>query len=147
MTVSDEFTFDPLTQLELGLPSQTSCTNVQTIDDQIFEGNETFTIELIEIPFIIPELYTVQPITTVTIVDNDGESIHSGAPLLWTLWGSGEVSCIERCPHFRGKFIYQETIFGMQQNVLNAEVSLFQGSLVWGSTVLPAWKSPKFHCM
>ena len=26
----------------------------------------------------------------------------SGTPLLWTPWGPGEVSCIERCPHFRG---------------------------------------------
>ena len=30
--------------------------------------------------------------------------VYSGAPLLWTPWGPGEVSCIERCPHFRGKF-------------------------------------------
>ena len=27
----------------------------------------------------------------------------SGTPLMWTPWGLGEVSCIERCPHFRGK--------------------------------------------
>ena len=26
---------------------------------------------------------------------------YSGAPLLWTPWGHGEVSCLERCPHFR----------------------------------------------
>ena len=24
-------------------------------------------------------------------------------PLMWTPLGPGEVSCIERCPHFRGK--------------------------------------------
>ena len=29
--------------------------------------------------------------------------IYSGAPLLWTPWGPSKVSCIERCPHFRGK--------------------------------------------
>ena len=27
--------------------------------------------------------------------------VYSGTPLLWTPWGPGEVSCIERCPHFR----------------------------------------------
>ena len=26
---------------------------------------------------------------------------YSGTPLLWTPWGPGEVSCIERCTHFR----------------------------------------------
>ena len=31
--------------------------------------------------------------------------VYSGTPLLWTPWGPGEVSCIEGCPHFRGKFI------------------------------------------
>ena len=30
---------------------------------------------------------------------------YSGAPLLWTPWGPGEVSCMKRCPHFRGKFL------------------------------------------
>ena len=29
----------------------------------------------------------------------------SGTPLLWTPWGPGEVSCIERCPHFRNPSI------------------------------------------
>ena len=32
-------------------------------------------------------------------------SDYSGAPLLWTPWGPGEVSCIEKCTNFRGKFI------------------------------------------
>ena len=32
-------------------------------------------------------------------------------PLVWTTWGAGEVSCIERCPHFRGACIL-ESIFG-----------------------------------
>ena len=31
-------------------------------------------------------------------------------PLLRTPWGPGEVSCIERCPHFRGKFILRKHI-------------------------------------
>ncbi len=25
---------------------------------------------------------------------------------MWTPWGPGEVSCIERCPHFRATYIY-----------------------------------------
>ena len=29
---------------------------------------------------------------------------YSGTPLLWTPWGPGKVSCVERCPHFRSKF-------------------------------------------
>ena len=29
--------------------------------------------------------------------------VYSGNPLLWTPWGPGKVSCIERCPHLRGK--------------------------------------------
>ena len=29
----------------------------------------------------------------------------SGTPLLWKPWGPGEVSCIERCPYFRDKYI------------------------------------------
>ena len=30
---------------------------------------------------------------------------YSGTPLLLTPWGLGNVSCIDRCPHFRSKFI------------------------------------------
>ena len=29
--------------------------------------------------------------------------VYIGIPLLWTPWGPGKVSCVERCPHFRGK--------------------------------------------
>ena len=28
---------------------------------------------------------------------------YSGTPLMRTLWGPGEVCCIERCPHFGNK--------------------------------------------
>ena len=31
--------------------------------------------------------------------------VYSGTPLLWTPWGPGKVSCMERCPHFRSKFL------------------------------------------
>ena len=36
---------------------------------------------------------------------------YSGAPLLWTPWGPGEVSRIERCPHFRGTFVLRKHIW------------------------------------
>ena len=32
-------------------------------------------------------------------------SYYSGTPLLWVPWGPSRVSCIERCPHFGGKFM------------------------------------------
>ena len=35
---------------------------------------------------------------------SDSRWLCSGASLLWTPWGPGEVSHIERCPRFRGKF-------------------------------------------
>ena len=44
---------------------------------------------------------------------------------MWIPWGPCEVSCVERCPHFRGKVILR-SIF---TNVLNTEVSLFHGVL------------------
>ena len=47
---------------------------------------------------------------------------YSGTPLMWTPWGPGEVSCIEKCPHFRGKFIH---IWDTAK--YSTEVSLFQG--------------------
>ena len=37
--------------------------------------------------------------------------IYSGTSLLWTPWGPNKVSCIERCPHFRGKFILRKHIW------------------------------------
>ena len=39
----------------------------------------------------------------------------------------GDLSCIERCPHFRGKFTLRKYYFGTQQSVLISGVSLFQG--------------------
>ena len=40
--------------------------------------------------------------------------LYSGTPLLWTPWGPtcSKVSCIEKCPHFRGKFVFKRAIFG-----------------------------------
>ena len=51
---------------------------------------------------------------------------YSRTPLMWTPWGPGEVSCIERCPHFRGKFLLRKHI-GDIESVHNTEVSLFLG--------------------
>ena len=36
---------------------------------------------------------------------------YNGTPLLWTPWGPGKVSCVERCPHFSGKFILRKHIW------------------------------------
>ena len=36
---------------------------------------------------------------------------YSGTSLLWTPWGHSKVSCIEKCPHFRGKFILRKHIW------------------------------------
>ena len=52
--------------------------------------------------------------------------MYSGAPLLWTPWGPGKVSCIERCPHLRGKFLFRKHIWDIA-SVFNTEVSIFQG--------------------
>ena len=41
---------------------------------------------------------------------------YSGTPLLWTPWGPGKVSCIERCPYFRGKFLLRK-LTGLGGNV------------------------------
>ena len=32
--------------------------------------------------------------------------------LMWTPWGPGKVSCIERCPHFRNKYIIKIAYLG-----------------------------------
>ena len=57
---------------------------------------------------------------------------YSGTPLLWTPWGPSKVSskCIERCPHFRGKFILREHIWDV------AKCPQYRGVLLEG-----------FHCI
>ena len=52
--------------------------------------------------------------------------VYSGTPLLWTPWGPGEVSCIEKCPHFRGNNILRKYIIWNIAKCLISEVSLFQ---------------------
>ena len=54
------------------------------------------------------------------------DTIYSGTPLLWTPWGPGEVSCIERCPHFRGRFILRKHIWDI------AKCPLYKGVLISG---------------
>ena len=66
---------------------------------------------------------------------------YSRTPLLWTHWGPGKVSCIERCPHFRGKFIAyfghsKSSLLQRCQGVLISGVSLFQG---FHCTVVLVW--------
>ena len=34
---------------------------------------------------------------------------------MWTPWGPGEVSCIESCPHFRGKYIGHSKVSLLQR--------------------------------
>ena len=57
--------------------------------------------------------------------------VYSGAPLLWTPWGPGEVSCIERCPHFRCKFTAYS---GLRKVSLLQRCPCFMGSFKGGST-------------
>ena len=37
--------------------------------------------------------------------------VYSGTSLLRTPWGCCKVSCIERCPHFRGEFLLRQHIW------------------------------------
>ena len=66
--------------------------------------------------------------------------VYSGTPQLWTPWGPGEVSCIERCPHLRGKFtlgkhIWDTAKYPYYRGVLISGVSFKRGSTVYKSVV------------
>ena len=57
--------------------------------------------------------------------------VYSGTPLLRTPWGSGEVSCIERCPHFRRrKHVWDIAKCAYYRGVLISGVSFMRGSTV-----------------
>ena len=63
--------------------------------------------------------------------------MHSGTLLLWTPWGPSKVSCTERCPHFRGKFLLRKHIWDIHvskcpyyRGVLISGVSFKRGSTV-----------------
>ena len=63
---------------------------------------------------------------------------------MWTPWGPGDVSCIGRCPHFRGKFILRKLIWDIAKcpfyrSVLISRVSFKRGSLYikrWDNAVV-----------
>ena len=61
---------------------------------------------------------------------------YSGTPLMWTPWGPGEVSCIERCPLFRGKFTLRKHIWDVAKCPLCRGVLISGVSFKRGSTVL-----------
>ena len=52
-------------------------------------------------------------------VRKERKSIYSATSLLWTPWGPGEVSCMERCSRLRGTFI----AYSGSAECLNTEVS------------------------
>ena len=67
---------------------------------------------------------------------------YSGTPLLWTLWGLCEVSCVERCLHFRGK----KSIFGTEKSVRGVLFEGFHQILVSGHFLTRhVQKSSKLH--
>ena len=52
---------------------------------------------------------------------------------MWTPWGPGEVSCIERCPHFKGKCTFMKAYLGHNKvSLINTEVSSFRGCPIRG---------------
>ena len=60
---------------------------------------------------------------------------------MWTLWGPCKVSCIERCPHFRGKFTLRKCIWDIvkcpyYRGVLISGVSFKRGSTVFINCVV-----------
>ena len=61
--------------------------------------------------------------------------LYSGTPLLWTPWGPGKVSCLEGCPHFKGKFLQRKHSWDIAKcpyyrGVLISGVSFKRGSSV-----------------
>ena len=63
---------------------------------------------------------------------------HGGTPLLRTPWGLGKVFCIERCPHFRGRFTFRKHVWvtakcPQYRDVLISGVSFKRGSTVFHS--------------
>ena len=60
---------------------------------------------------------------------------YSETPPRWTPWGPGEVSCIERCPHFRGIFTLRKHCW---LSILNTKVS-FQGCPLRGVPQYIQW--------
>ena len=78
------------------------------------------------------ERHKVEPLYCGHLGDPVKCPVYSGTSLLWTPWGPAKVSCIERCPHFRGKFILQKDIAKClkYRGVLISGVSFKRGSTV-----------------
>jgi hypothetical protein len=58
-------------------------------------------------------------------------AVHFNTMVLWMPWGLGGVSCIERCPHFSGRFM-KKAYLGHMHSALNTDELVKRGS-----TVLP----------
>ena len=54
---------------------------------------------------------------------------YSGTPLMWTPWGPGKVSSIERYLHFRGKFTCKKEYLGHSKVFLIQRCPYFRGVL------------------
>ena len=63
--------------------------------------------------------------------------VYSETSLLWTPWEHCKVSCIERCPHFRGKFLLRKHIWGHIAKCPYFRVSFKRGSTVYSDVQDP----------
>ncbi len=55
-----------------------SCVNIQIVEDSLFENDEQFSLQLINLSgdFARPDLFLLGQSTTITIQDNDGENTY-----------------------------------------------------------------------
>ena len=64
---------------------------------------------------------------------------------MWTPWGPGEVSCIKRCSHFRGKLNLRRHILGHNKESLIQRCPYFRSVLYEDSTVFCAIMRMRGH--
>ena len=74
-------------------------------------------------------LYTAEPLYCGHLGDLVECPVYSGITLLRAPWEPGEVSCIERCPHFRGKFTQKKHSLGHSEVSLIMRCLYFRGVL------------------
>ena len=74
-------------------------------------------------------LYTAKPLYCGHLGDLVECPVYSGITLLRAPWEPGEVSCIERCPHFRGKFTLKKHSSGHSEVSLIMRCLYFRGVL------------------
>ena len=79
---------------------------------------------------------TVEPLCCGHLGDLVECPVYSGTSLLWTPWGPGGMSCIERCPHFRDKCTLRKRIWDIAELSLIQRCPYFRGVLLEG-----------FHCI